>query len=449
MGRLNYLKRNAANARKSKTKPNKNLNKNDQEIKESVQYPKIKANQLFGSAILTDGTYKNDTDKLDLLGIDHEGEASFYRAQKKYSKPIINAAKDSCVEAIHEMKGKLKTSSDASYDHERNGSWCSSYFMCNNKCLGFETIGKVGGKRTMGTFKGASTNMETVAFRGALNDVLDNLGENQQIESINHDDDNNTGKVINEYSDIEEQHDINHYKKSLGKKFDGFKRNAQHELHKNRLFSGMRKHLLSWFTFIVMFIKDKIERGRQWLNTSEHWTGHHQNCYHTQEHKKVGRPKKNENKKKFWFWREGIKNKKLKDKLDDFLLETEEDVIMVGSETSTNPCESMNSLREIQCDKRHSWGDSAPVRTAVSVLRKNHPNTYQKEVMHICGVNDSQMSPLITTKNIKNTQLNTYKRTPLARKIKNEKRIIERENHKSKLKGDYGYKRSFTPDSSS
>ena len=46
------------------------------------------------------------------MGIDHESEASFYRAQKKYSNRIINAAKDSWVETIHGIKGKLKTSTD-------------------------------------------------------------------------------------------------------------------------------------------------------------------------------------------------------------------------------------------------------------------------------------------------------------------------------------------------
>lgn len=116
MGCKNFLHRNAANA-------GKNVGKKDEE---HICYQKIKANQLFGAANLTDEVYKNDTDKLDFLGRDHEDEASFYRARKKYSNLIINAAKDSCVEAIHGIKEKLKTSIDESYDHERNGSWCTS-----------------------------------------------------------------------------------------------------------------------------------------------------------------------------------------------------------------------------------------------------------------------------------------------------------------------------------
>ena len=54
-----------------------------------------------------------------------DDQASFYRVKKKkkkHSKPIINTAKNPCVEAIHGIKGNLKTASDASYDYEQNGS---------------------------------------------------------------------------------------------------------------------------------------------------------------------------------------------------------------------------------------------------------------------------------------------------------------------------------------
>lgn len=63
--------------------------------------------------------------------------------------------------------------------------------------------------------------METNAFQGAFNSALDNLSDDQKIESINHDDDK-TGKVIQQYSDIEEIYDIGHCEKNLGKKFDKF-----------------------------------------------------------------------------------------------------------------------------------------------------------------------------------------------------------------------------------
>ncbi|KAK8835919.1 hypothetical protein M9Y10_040298 [Tritrichomonas musculus] len=91
---------------------------------------------------------------------------------------------------------------------------------------------------------------------------------------------------------------------------------------------------------------------------------------------------------------------------------------MIGNTTTTNLCESMNYLHELHCDKIHSWGNSAPVRSAVAVLRKNHPLTYQKEVIGICDVDELMISPQIELRSIDNYLLNQYKRTPKARKIK-------------------------------
>ena len=81
-----------------------------------------KSNQFFGCSILTNGTYESDSSKLDLLGIDHESESSFYHPQKKYSEPIINSTYNSCNKALIKKKGNLDVSSDVSYDHRRNGS---------------------------------------------------------------------------------------------------------------------------------------------------------------------------------------------------------------------------------------------------------------------------------------------------------------------------------------
>ena len=117
MGRYNFWQRNAQKARDSKNQQNVDASKEN-----SQPFPKIKSNQLFGCSILTNGTYRSDSNKLDLLGIDHESESSFYRAQQKYSQPIINAANNSCNEILNRKKGLLNVSSDASYDHRRNGS---------------------------------------------------------------------------------------------------------------------------------------------------------------------------------------------------------------------------------------------------------------------------------------------------------------------------------------
>lgn len=78
---------------------------------------KIKSNQLFGCSILINGSYESDSSRLDLSGIDHKSEPPFCRAQKKYFKPIINAACNSCNVALKRKKGMLDISSDALYDH--------------------------------------------------------------------------------------------------------------------------------------------------------------------------------------------------------------------------------------------------------------------------------------------------------------------------------------------
>lgn len=236
----------------------------------------------------------SDSNKLDLLGIEHESESSYYRAQQKYSQPIINAANYSCNEIYYRKKGPLNVSSDGSYDHRRNGSWCFSYIMEGNECVGFNTIGKTGGKRTLGTFTGTSNMMESTAFRGALNKMIDNLDDINRLKTINHDDDNLSGNMIHEHKNVVELHDVGHFKKYLSKKFDDFKKQTQQELHWKSLFRGIRKHLLAWFMFIVHYISDKAERGKQWLNATNHWIGKHDDCYHNEKNKKVGRPKKDE-----------------------------------------------------------------------------------------------------------------------------------------------------------
>lgn len=100
----------------------------------------------------------------------------------------------------------------------------------------------------MGIFKGSGRNMETKG--SGRNSALDNLSGDQKIESINHDD-NKTGKVIQHHCDIEELFGIGHCKKNPGKRIDNFKHNVKYVIHIKRLFSDMRMHLLSWFTFIV------------------------------------------------------------------------------------------------------------------------------------------------------------------------------------------------------
>lgn len=169
MGKYNFWQRNAQKARDSKNQQNVDAQqKASPASKENSQpFPKIKRNQLFGCSILTNGIYMSDSNKLDLLGIDHESESSFYRAQPKYSQPIINAANNSCNEILNRKKGLPNVSSDASCDHRRNGSWCFSYIMERKECFGFNTIGKTGGKRTFGTFTGTRNMMESTAFRCA------------------------------------------------------------------------------------------------------------------------------------------------------------------------------------------------------------------------------------------------------------------------------------------
>ena len=59
-------------------------------------------------------------------------------------------------------------------------------------------------------------NKQAQIWKLILSNSFYNLGDNHKIESNNHDD-NNTGKIIKMHSDIEELHDIDHYKKVYAK----------------------------------------------------------------------------------------------------------------------------------------------------------------------------------------------------------------------------------------
>ena len=119
------------------------------------------------------------------------------------------------------------------------------YILADNKCVGFNTLGKAGGRRTLGSFSGASKMLERTAFRGALNTMIDNLNDKKKLKSINHDDDNLYGKIMQELKDIIELHDVGHNKKNLGNKFNDFKSQTQKDMHRKRLFSGIKRHLLA------------------------------------------------------------------------------------------------------------------------------------------------------------------------------------------------------------
>ena len=99
--------------------------------------------------------------------------------------------------------------------------------------------------------------LERTAFRGALNTMIDNLNDKKKLKSINHDDDNLSGKIMQELKDIIELHDVGHNKKNLGNKFNDFKSQTQKDMHRKRLFSGIKRHLLAWFMFILFLIKLK------------------------------------------------------------------------------------------------------------------------------------------------------------------------------------------------
>ena len=151
MGRRNAMQQKAFLARSKK------VNKIDQQnhlsedeknkvINNDIKYPKIKAPAFWAGSILTGGTYTQDSEKCDLWGIPHEGQTKYYEAQKKFGDKIINLAKSSCKESLINSQKPLDLSCDASYDHRRNGSWCTCYVTNKDKVVGFNTLGNVGGK---------------------------------------------------------------------------------------------------------------------------------------------------------------------------------------------------------------------------------------------------------------------------------------------------------------
>lgn len=113
--------------------------------------------------------------------------------------------------------------------------------------------------------------------------MINNLDDINRLKTINHDEDNLSGNVIHEHKNVVELHDVGHFKKNMGKKFDDFKKQTQQELHRKNLFRGIKKHLLAWFMFIVHSISDKAERGKRWLNATNHWIGKHDDCYHNEK----------------------------------------------------------------------------------------------------------------------------------------------------------------------
>ena len=83
------------------------------------------------------------------------------------------------------------------------------------------------------------------------------------------------------------------------------------------------KHLLSFFIHLLNTEKKPENWEKKWLNAEQHLLGDHSNCEHPGMNyfgsKKLGRPKKNKEREKYWEFEAGKKDPILQEELHKFV----------------------------------------------------------------------------------------------------------------------------------
>lgn len=117
-------------------------------------------------------------------------------------------------------------------------------------------------------------------------------------------------------------------------------------------------------------VEDPDVRVALWLNAPNHLTGDHTYCFHPNEIKHPGRPKK-KIKNDFGIWSRGVNNVKYKKALEIYCDKTSHIIRSCSSTLNTNGNEALNASIGMFSSKRIDYRKSYSARCGLAIGKRN------------------------------------------------------------------------------
>ena len=442
--------------------------------------PPQKANvdMMVLSGIMEGNSYSGQKRQVNRMNMVAPARSTYYRHQPSIARRLINAAKKAIKKAASNIKKNPSLATDGQWNHKRNGSAANvtTVDTDQNKVVAWSHVAKSKGS-FQGNYSGSSNNMESAGVKDNLQQLAPYIGD--KSPTMIHDHDNKTSTILkNAGFHIEESLDPGHAKQELQRAANShFEQCAQDLFYRKnpdlqdvpigkktkkgrkkgssyftitecrRVFLNLIAHIMQFFTYLVLNVKDKDEREEQWLNSLNHYLGDHTNCVHPadMDSPKRGRPKKKEEKERtYWEWNEGKNDEILQKNLKDFLEKTTPLVRNTGQKR-TQQCESVNAKIANCAPKNRVFSASNEARAAAAIGKKNDPHF---ETTFIEENFPNTISPSILSEMKRQEEedylLATKRNTVAERKKKNLSRQMERSKNKN-TNGDYKTKPPKTP----
>ena len=414
---------------------------------------KLDKDLMAVNGLLTGKGYCGMKRQANLLNTPTPSKRTYYIAQQKVGEKVVEIVKNDCKKYANQIKEGAQLSTDGRWNHPRNGSSATVTVFDNeqNKIVAYETMVKNKGIFA-GNYQGCSGNMETQGVTKAF-ESLETAIKGKTVGII-HDHDNKTHGVIKrmQNKNINEKLDPGHAVQEIRRKannyFEDFSRDLRDKANQERntykkcfeIFEILISKIVIWFKFLIFNVALESLREKMWLNMTEHVTGNHKNCVHPENLKglkKVGRPKKKQQKNPFWVWNEAVDDDQLKKSLDGFL-EKNKNLVKNTGIVRTQHNESTNAMITQVMPKNRVFNTSNEARVSVAIGRKNNPMFDSELIQRICP---NALSPVILNeirKDEKNKRDESINRSTRSfKKKKNDARIAVRARNKSSSSSDY------------
>jgi hypothetical protein len=215
-----------------------------------------------------------------------------------------------------------------------------------------------------GDWDGSSNGMEV---RG-LTRLIDRWKTNEKVGGIVHDNDSKaTAAIAAAEWNVTQWYDPNHVLKQFARRWKSCQTGK---------LRGFYAKLLMWFRHLLRSDYSIDKKKEYWLNTLEHFQGHHEGC--PREHPASGRGGR----------KLRITTDEQRHQMRAFLAETVELLARCLTGVHTNFNESCNALKVHYGDKNTSWKGSWSARMMCAMMQVNTPDdtNWRIELARLCRV---------------------------------------------------------------
>ena len=286
--------------------------------------------------------------------------STFYRIQKELKYSIFELTIENMLQWQQKLPKGATISFDGAWSHRRNAKQCVVTFYNKeiNKIVDFQIVEK-DAAGVKGNYNGPSNLMESFG----LTLLMERWKNKNIIAKYCHDNDGRAKKIIEKFIDLDETFDPGHSLKSMQNKFQ--KINIKYHMALSPFHSSL-------FNFMKTLQNSEYtieERELYWMNTINHYQGDHSHCCDPNHTSKVKEKLTSE----------------AKSALLEFLVQTMK-FVKIDASVSTQSNESYNALHAKLCNKTTNWGVGYDVRTWISILQFNNPDTWMDLLFDKLGI---------------------------------------------------------------